>query len=135
MIHGIERYFIENKTLFVLMNQYDFSLETLDKRLSSKEECLPQMHMWCKDLAFAVDYLHTHNQAHLKIYPQNIFVNKNDRLILGEIGFKIQLTNYISKENAKDYCLYYPSSYFNAKGYNDLKSDIWQDFLLKSLNV
>jgi len=46
--------------------------------------------MWFKDLTFAIDYLHTHNQAHLKIYPQNIFV-KNDRLILGEIGFKTQL--------------------------------------------
>ena len=49
--------------------------------------------VWCKDLAFAVDYLHTHNQVHLKIYPQNIFI-KNDHLVLGEIGFKTQLIHY-----------------------------------------
>jgi serine/threonine protein kinase len=123
LILGIERYFIENKTLFILMNQPDLNLESLDSRLILKEENLFTKHLWCKDLAFAIDFLHTHNQAHLKIYPQNIFV-KNDRLILGEIGFKTQLANYMAKENAEEYSFYYPNKFLNDKGFEDLKSDI-----------
>jgi hypothetical protein len=123
LINGIERYFIENKTLFILMNQPDLNLESLDSRLILKEENLFTKHLWCKDLAFAIDFLHTHNQAHLKIYPQNIFV-KNDRLILGEIGFKTQLANYMAKENAEEYSFYYPNKFLNDKGFEDLKSDI-----------
>ncbi len=105
------------------MNQPDLNLESLDSRLILKEENLFTKHLWCKDLAFAIDFLHTHNQAHLKIYPQNIFV-KNDRLILGEIGFKTQLANYMAKENVEEYLFYYPNKFLNDKGFEDLKSDI-----------
>ena len=64
---------------------------------------------------FAIDYLHTHNQPHLKIYPRNIFI-KNDRLILGEIGFRTQLEHY----NQEIRSIYYPKDEQFS-----LKTDIW----------
>ncbi len=108
------------------------------RSIKSDDTIVPDIKcMWCKDLAFAIDYLHTHNQAHLKIYPQNIFV-KNDRLILGEIGFKTQLKHY--KNLSDEIVLYCPKGYsdssFNAF---DLFFDAWyknrdQFFILAFFN-
>ena len=129
LIHGISRYFIENKTLFILMENLELQ-ESLSSVLSlnvDDSNTLNKKYMWCRDIAFAVDYLHTHNQPHLKIYPKNIFV-KNDRLILGEIGFKIHFTNYLPKETNQDHSHYYPIDFLNSQGLKDFKCfDIWYD--------
>ncbi len=39
--------------------------------LQEEEDDLEEIkRSWTKDLAFAIDYLHTHEQVHKKIYPR-----------------------------------------------------------------
>ena len=50
---------------------------------------------------------------------------KNNRLILGEIGFIQEITNY-KQENSKDLaCLYYPKEYFDERPVINAGFDIW----------
>ncbi len=53
---------------------------------------------------------------------RNIFV-KNDRSILGEIGFTHEIANY--NEDLDDNFLYYPNEYFDEKPIIENSFDIW----------
>ena len=48
---------------------------------------------------------------------------KNNRLVLGEIGFTHEITTY--KEEKSDSYLYYPNEYFDECPKIDLSFDVW----------
>jgi tRNA A-37 threonylcarbamoyl transferase component Bud32 len=67
--------------LYILLDYYD-ETKTLDKYICEKNPII--LSKWYRDLAMSVDYLHLHDITHGKI-QDNIFINDNFRLILGEI--------------------------------------------------
>lgn len=110
LIQGVNDYFIKNQNLFIEMDYYEETLSSyLSKNFNSFD--FDTKLQWTKDLAFALDYLHLHEQSHKKINTNNIFVTDNKRLVLGEIGFIPLMTNYFSVDN--------PNECF------DMRSDIW----------
>lgn len=131
LISGFLGYFIENKTLYIVM-PYN-SEPTLESKLSNlkKDELdLFTKYTWCNGLAFGLDYLHLHNQTHKKIYPKNIFFRWN-RLLIGEIGLTVQvLENKLfkinSKEKEEENALYYPNEFYRTD-FSEFKLsfDIW----------
>lgn len=95
LIQGIKKYYIENKILYIELDDYnDDEYVRLSTFLEKNHETLTSQEKikMCLDLIFATDYLHLHNQTHKKIYPENIFVTKEKRLILGEIGFRSEIS-------------------------------------------
>ena len=118
LIHDITSYFIENKTLFVLMNYFEY--ERLDHRLnnfnSRKDNDFVLKAAWLTDLAFALDYLHLHLQAHKMICSHNIYIiPDSERLFLGEIGIK----EFANNEDV------YMKDYLSPEKNYDLNCDIW----------
>lgn len=85
LIQGVLDFFIENKELYIVMDYFDG-----DKTLANyvcTEIPFETVVKWSLDLAISLDYLHLHNQSHGKITVDNIFINENNRLVLGEMAF------------------------------------------------
>jgi len=73
LIQNVLSYFIEKKQLFVVMN--NFQEKTLNDLLMTTNTLSSDLkYRWCKDLTFAMDYLHMHNQAHLKAYTKYLII-------------------------------------------------------------
>ena len=86
LIQGVLDFFIENKELYIVMDYFDED-KTLANYLTEEIPPFQTIINWYLDLAFSVDYLHLHNQSHGKIKADNIFINENNRLVLGEMAF------------------------------------------------
>ena len=110
LIQGVNDYFIKNKNLFIEMDYYE---ETLSSYLSKNFKTIDSLIklQWSKDLAFALDHLHLHEQSHKQININNIYVKDDKRLVLGEIGFTPLIPNNYSVYNSNE-CF-------------DKRSDIW----------
>ena len=92
LCQNVEDYYIQNKSLFLVMNYY--GQDTLESYLDDLKKKQKQLDIgtvkkWIMDLTFTIDYLHKHNQAHGKILKNNIFI-KDDHLVLGELSFKCE---------------------------------------------
>ena len=60
-------FFIIFKKIFYFIFKKFPSLES--KLSSAKTLDLETKLVWCKDLTFALDYFHMHNQVHKKVFP------------------------------------------------------------------
>ena len=102
LIHGVLDYFIENKELYIVINYYDEENNLTNFISNENIEVINQMIVnWCLDLAFAVDYLHTHDVPHGKINLENVYVNENNRLELGEMSFTHEKVDSTEKNSKK----------------------------------
>ncbi len=98
LMQGITDYCIINKILYIKMKYIDNDTvlnEIKIKNINNETVII----RYLKDITFALDYLHMHNQTHNKIQLDNIFVNNENRLILGEIGFEIDTNEKYTVQN------------------------------------
>ena len=99
LIQGITDYCIINKILYIKMKYIDNETVLNEIKLKNMNNDETVIIGYLKDVTFALDFLHMHNKSHNKIKLDNIFVNSENRLILGEIGFEIDSNENFSFQN------------------------------------
>jgi serine/threonine protein kinase len=99
LIQGITDYCIINKILYIKMKYIDNETVLNEIKLKNINNDETVIIRYLKDVAFALDFLHMHNQSHNKIKLDNMFVNNENRLILGEIGFEIDSNEIFGFQN------------------------------------
>ena len=79
---------------------------------------------WFIEICEGIKYIHSKNIIHRDLKPQNIFLNKNNNIKIGDFGISKQLINK-NKASTKIGSEYYISPEIIQDQPYDYKSDIW----------
>ena len=76
------------------------------------------------DLAEGIKYLHSNNIIHRDLKPDNIFIDKSNRLKIGDFGISIKLNNTRYADTKTGTFIYMAPEIIKGEKYNN-KVDIW----------
>ncbi|EGR33342.1 protein kinase domain protein [Ichthyophthirius multifiliis] len=134
--------FVENYCLYIVMEYADggdlqqvsnffikqiqfFKKLLRDKR--EKKKCFSESQIWefAQDLIKAVDYLHRNNIIHRDIKTLNIFLTKDNKIKLGDLGVSKIISSQAALQGTRVGTPLYLSPELVKQQPYDLKVDIW----------
>ena len=86
-LQGVIDYFIENKQLYIVQEYLDEKNRLYNYCKNNSNFQKDTIISWCLELAFIVDYLHIHDLAHGNITLNNVYINNENHIVLGQIAF------------------------------------------------
>ena len=107
--------FCEGLDLRKFIEEYKAKNKTIEKNL---------IYNFIKDLLEGIKYIHDNNIIHRDLKPDNIFINKNNKLKIGDFGISIKLNDTRYTTSKVGTYIYMAPEIIKGEKYNN-KVDIW----------
>ena len=107
--------FCEGLDLRKFIEEYKAKNKTIEKNL---------IYNFIKDLLEGIKYIHDNNIIHRDLKPDNIFINKNNKLKIGDFGISIKLNDTRYATSKVGTYIYMAPEIIKGEKYNN-KVDIW----------
>ena len=117
--------FIERNFYVCLLTPF-IKYGDLQNIISNQTKHFEENLVWCYfiQICIGIKYLHDHNIIHRDIKPANIYLDDNNKIVIGDFGIsKILYVNNLSHTNIGTPCYMSPELIYNKK--YDTRVDIW----------